>query len=233
MQVTEDRPARALTRPRARVVGGILILSLAAWVLHRWIGLDGLQAAVEAGWAWLELAPAFVFFLTMALLCILPFPIVAFYVSAGPLYGIVPALAWIVPALVVNQLLAHRLANGLLRPFIERLIESRGYTVPRVTTKGDQTLFTVVVRITPGFPYFLQNVMLGIAGIERTRYLLISLPIQMLYATAFVVLGHSAFEGRTGIAIGALALILVASAIARLAHVRLRDRVPTVEEDEP
>ncbi|HKK51505.1 MAG TPA: hypothetical protein VKA74_07950, partial [Myxococcota bacterium] len=155
-------------------VAALLALSALAFAAHRWIGSESIRAGVEGSWALLQTAPPLVFFISMALICLLPVPISLFYVSAGPLYGIVPALLWIVPAIALNQVLAHGLCNGVLRPSIERMIESRGYTVPRVTKKGDQTLFTTVVRITPGFPYFLQNLVLGIAGVERTRYLLIS-----------------------------------------------------------
>jgi uncharacterized membrane protein YdjX (TVP38/TMEM64 family) len=208
----------------SRRIGWLLGIGLAGFLALQWIGFETLVAAAQVVWARLEQAPPWLFFPTMALVCVLPVPITAFYLTAGPIYGVVPSLLWIVPTLVVNQLLGHLLATGILRPWIEGMIESHGYTVPRVTQRSDQILFTLVVRITPGFPYFFQNLILGIAGIERARYLLISLPAQMIYATGFVVLGRSAFEGNLGIAIGALSLIVVASISARLIHRHLRAR---------
>jgi len=220
-------PEAVLRRPWKRLPLLLAIL-LVGFGLYRWIGPDAVQRILATGWDWLEAAPPLVFFGSMSLLCLLPIPITLFYVSAGPIYGVVPALLWIVPAVALNQFLGHRLANGILRPSIERLIESHGYTVPTVDGKAAQSLFTTVIRITPGFPYFLQNLILGIAGVERTRHLLISLPIQMFYATGFVVLGRSAFEGRIGVAAGALALLVGASVIARLVHRRLRSRAPSL-----
>ena len=203
---------------------GLLAVAVAGFLVFHSVGAEALRATMEAAWARLEQAPPLVFFSAMVLICLFPVPITLFYVSAGPLFGVVPALLWILPTLAVNQLLGHALATGILRPPIERLIESHGYTVPNVTAKSDQALLTAVVRITPGFPYFLQNLVLGIAGVERTRYLVISIPIQMIYATGFVVLGRSAFEGDMGVAVIALALIVALSVGARLVHNRLRAR---------
>jgi uncharacterized membrane protein YdjX (TVP38/TMEM64 family) len=217
----------AIRRPWRRLPL-LLAAALVAFAAYRWIGPERVHGALATSWHWLEAAPPLVFFGSMALLCLLPVPITLFYVSAGPIYGIVPALLWILPAVALNQFLGHRLANGILRPRIERLIESHGYTVPTVHGKTSQSLFTTVIRITPGFPYFLQNLILGIAGVEWTRHLLISLPIQMFYATGFVVLGRSAFEGRIGVAAGALVLLVLVSVVARLVHARLRSQAPSV-----
>lgn len=227
-------PEPAIRRPWTRL-SLLLATLLVGFALYRWIGPDTVRESLAASWHWLEAAPPLVFFGSMSLLCLLPVPITLFYVSAGPIYGIVPALLWILPAVALNQFLGHRLANGILRPRIERLIESHGYTVPTVHGRTAQSLFTTVIRITPGFPYFLQNLILGIAGVEWTRHLLISLPIQMFYATGFVVLGRSAVEGRIGVAAGALALLVTASVVARLVHARLRSRAPSlsVEEADP
>jgi uncharacterized membrane protein YdjX (TVP38/TMEM64 family) len=190
------------------------------------VGPELLRSTATQAWSRLQEAPAPVFFTTMALVCLLPFPISLFYLAAGPLFGIVPAILWIAPTLAVNQLLGHAIANGVLRPRIEALIEGRGYTVPRVTKPADQNLFTAAVRITPGFPYFLQNLVLGVAGIERKRYILISVPVQMIYAVGFVVLGKSAMDGEFGIGIGAVGLIVVVSLGARWLRGRMRSARP-------
>ncbi|MBW2497034.1 MAG: hypothetical protein JRF61_07140 [Deltaproteobacteria bacterium] len=192
-------------------------------LMLREVAPDTLRSTATQAWSRLQEAPPLVFFTTMALVCLLPFPITLFYMAAGPLFGIVPAILWIVPALAVNQLLGHAIAGGFLRPRIEALIEGRGYTVPRVTKPADQSLFTVAVRITPGFPYFLQNLVLGVAGIERKRYILISVPVQMIYAVGFVVLGKSAMDGEFGIGIGAIGLIFVVSLGARWLRGRMRN----------
>jgi hypothetical protein len=54
----------------------------------------------------------------------------------------------------------------------------------------------------------------------------------MIYAVGFVVLGRSAFEGDYGVAVIAIALIVVVSICARIAHKRLK-QVAGPEEDSP
>ena len=91
-----------------------------------------------------------------------------------------------------------------------------------MTSSGDQTLFILLVRITPGIPYFLQNWTLGLAGVKRMPFIILTVAIQMVYAAGFVILGRSAFEGRAGLAIGAVALLVFASIFARIVHLRLK-----------
>ncbi len=188
------------------------------------LGVDDfrdLTSLVQEAWADLQTMPAPVYFTVMALACILPVPISPFYVASGPLFGFVTALLWIAPAVAVNQLLTHGLADSVLRPWLERLLARRGYSVPKPRTKREQTLITLLIRISPA-PYSIQNWILGLAGIERLRYLAISWPIQMAYAAGWVLLGQSAFEGRFGIAAGAVALILCLALLARWGRERLQ-----------
>jgi uncharacterized membrane protein YdjX (TVP38/TMEM64 family) len=177
---------------------------------------------IEQAWMILQTMPPIVFFGAMALLCIFPIPISPFYVAAGPIYGFATAIFWIMPAIAVNQLLAHQLTNGLLRPWLGRLLAKRGYRIPAPRSLREQSLLTALIRVTPGFPYALQNWFLGLAGIEPIRYLVISWPIQMLYAAAWVLLGQSAFEGSFGVATFAVGLIVALGIVARWVGGRLR-----------
>ena len=149
-----------------------------------------------------------------------PVPLSLFYIAAGPLYGIVPSLLWIIGATIVNNLIIHTISTSFLRPWLEAIVARRGQTIPRVTTKGDQTLLIALIRIAPGIPYFLQNLILGLSGVDRLRFVLVSLPVHMIWATGFVVLGRSAFEGEFGLAIGVVALIVAAMVCARFAFKR-------------
>jgi len=185
-------------------------------------GVDMLTDRFLEGWGWLEQAPPVVFFATMAIALLFPTPASVFYVTAGSLYGIVPALLWIPPTLLLNNLIVHWASTSFLRPTVERLVERRGRALPSLETKADQRLFITLIRMTPGVPYFLQNLVLALAGVDRLPFLLISVSVQMIYATGFVVLGRSAFEGELGLAVFALALIAAAAVGARLVHKRLQ-----------
>jgi len=181
--------------------------------------IDFLIDRTRATMTLLEAAPPWIFFSVMALACLLPIPISAFYMAAGPVYGVGASLAWISVALAINIWLAHLATSGLLRPFVVGVLERRGYALP--VTSNPSSLI-VMVRLTPGLPWFAQNLMLGLARVDRVPHLVISLPIQMAFATGFVLLGESAFEGRLGAAAAALGVIVVASFAARHLHRRLR-----------
>ena len=208
------------------ITGGLGLLFL------REIGVDVFLGWVTEAWGHLQSAPPIVFFGTMALLTVFPVPLSPFYIVAGPIFGILPSLLWIPPAIVLNNLLAYSLTTTFLRPWLQGVVTKRGYSIPTFETSRDQNLFIAMVRITPGFPYFLQSLVLGLAGVDRLRFLVISLSVHMIYVVGFVVLGTSAFEGDYGVAVIAIALIVVVSICARFAHKRLK-QVAGPEKDSP
>jgi uncharacterized membrane protein YdjX (TVP38/TMEM64 family) len=102
------------------------------------------------------------------------------------------------------------------------MIEHRGLAVPKLKEHSDQLLFMTLVRVTPGIPYFLQSWAIVLAGVDRLPFILISTGIQLIYATGFVVLGQSAFEGELGLAASALTFLIAAGIAAGFVHQRLQ-----------
>jgi uncharacterized membrane protein YdjX (TVP38/TMEM64 family) len=207
-------------------IAGLGIGLFAIGGLGLMFGLDGalekIISAISALWSALKAAPAPIYFGIMAIALVAPVPASVFYITAGPLYGIALSLAWIAPALALNALLVHMLAHSMLRPPLERLVARTGRALPEMGAHRDQNLFILLVRITPGIPYFLQSWVIALSGVRRTPFILLSVATQMLYAAGFVILGRSAFAGRAGLAVSAVALLVVASIIARMAHGRLK-----------
>ena len=225
-----DRESRFSSRLIFAMVGvGGLITCIIGLLLLREIGADAALEWVMEAWTRLKTAPPIVFFGAMALLTIFPVPLTPFYIVAGPLFGILPSLLWIPPAIVLNNLIAHTLTTSFLRPWLQTLVARRGQSIPTFNSKKDQSLFIAMVRITPGIPYFLQSLLLGLAGVDRLRFLVISISVHMIYVVGFVVLGRSAFDGEYGVAVIAVALLVVASLCARFVHQRL-NRIPDPEE---
>lgn len=209
---------------------GVVITGALGLLFLREIGVGVFLEWVTEAWDRLQSAPPIVFFGAMALLTVFPVPLTPFYIVAGSIFGILPSLLWIPPAIVLNNLLAYSLTTSFLRPWLQRIVTERGHSIPAFKTKKEQNLFIGMVRITPGFPYFLQSLVLGLAGVDRLRFLVISLLVHMIYAVGFVVLGRSAFDGDYGVAVIAIALIVVVSICARFAHQRLK-QVPGPEEN--
>jgi uncharacterized membrane protein YdjX (TVP38/TMEM64 family) len=222
------------SRFSSRLLLGVAVViagSLGLLVLRE-IGADTALGWLTEGWERLKSAPPIVFFGTMAILTIFPVPLTPFYIVAGPLFGILPSLLWIPPAIVLNNLIAYALTTSFLRPWLQRIVTKRGHSIPTFKSKREQNLFIAMVRITPGFPYFLQSLVLGLAGVDRLRFLVISLPVHMIFVVGFVVLGRSAFDGKYGVAVFAVALIAVASICARFARLRMK-QLPDPEDANP
>lgn len=202
------------------MIGLVGILSVGTFIVF--FDLDSAQSGLAAAWSQLKSAPAPIYFGIMAVALVAPVPASILYITAGSLYGIWPSLLWIAPALAFNALLVHWIAGSWLRPRLERLVAKRDLQIPRLVTRSDQILFITLIRITPGVPYFVQNWVLALSGVDLAPFVAISVAIQMLFAAGFVILGRSAFEGEAGLAIAAIALLVFVSIGARVVHKRFR-----------
>ncbi|HEB89356.1 MAG TPA: TVP38/TMEM64 family protein [Deltaproteobacteria bacterium] len=234
MQDASGRERRISSRALLFILGsGTLVVTVAGVLLLREIGIDRTLEWVDVAWERLQQAPPAVYFGAMVLITLFPVPASPFYVAAGPLYGIVPSLLWIVPAVMLNNTIVHVISTSFFRPWLTAVVSRRGFSVPTLASKRDQTLFIAMVRITPGVPYFFQNILLGLSGVDLPRFLIVSTPVHMIYATGFVILGRSAFEGDLGLMVGALGLIVIVSVAARFAYKRFQGAGPLAEAPGP
>jgi uncharacterized membrane protein YdjX (TVP38/TMEM64 family) len=162
-------------------------------------------------------APPPLLFLAMALLPLLGLPISPFWVAAGIRLGVFWGTVLAAAALIVNFTIGYLLARTFLSNPIRRFLARRGHTIPQFTP-GEQTQLILMVRITPGVPLFIQNYLLGTAGVSFLRYLLASIPAQLAYAAAFIWVGNSLSSNRTWrilLAISAFAAIAIAINLLR------------------
>ncbi|MFO0690930.1 MAG: hypothetical protein U0900_19695 [Myxococcota bacterium] len=176
---------------------------------------SALPAWAEAAFESLRGIPPLLFFGGFVLATFVPFPVGLFYMAAGVAYGVGPALAWIAASLAASNLILHTAARRFLRPWVEPIVVRRGYRIPRFDSGLDEIFFITLIRLTPGIPYFLQNWILAVAQLDLVRFLVLSVAIQMIYVTGFVVLGRSALDGELGWALGGLAVLVAVSALAR------------------
>lgn len=210
----------------SRWIGSTIALVLVAAGAAAGVSVDGGASTSSASdgslpaWASAALdslrgVPPLLFFSAFVVATLLPFPISLFYLAAGIVYGVAPALGWIAGSLAVSNLILHTAAKSFLRPTLESLVARRGYNIPRFESPLDEVLFITLIRLTPGIPYFLQNMILAVAHLDLIRFVVLSVSIQMIYVTGFVVLGESALDGRLTWAFGGLALIVALTAGAR------------------
>jgi len=130
-----------------------------------------------------------------------------FGVVLAPRYGMPAACALGILAQSFCTTWTYLLASGPLRDVLRRII-SRQRELPQLTETNALRL-GLILRITPGIPYALQNIVLGILGMRLKPYLLVSIPTTALWTIGFIVTGGALFEGRAGLAISGVLLLVV------------------------
>ena len=226
--MTEPAAPAGITAAQRRLrlvkVGAVaLVLLVGAGLVAR--GYD-LKGAVEQGLALVRGAGPGVFFLSMALLPAVGAPQMAFTLTAGPLFaaqlgmGVVVLFATL--AMCFNMALAYWMASLVLRPVLEALLGRLGYKIPQVQ-KGDATGLIVLLRVTPGIPFPVQNYLLGLARASFGRYLLISILLQGPLNAAFVVFGDALLHGQGKMVFygfSAIVVLLVGTHLVRKHYLR-------------
>jgi uncharacterized membrane protein YdjX (TVP38/TMEM64 family) len=196
-----------------------VLVAIAAVVLY----FVGWRTAWEEGRRWFSstmdavaAAGPVVFFSAMAILPAVGAPNLPFALVAGPAFGerlgmpLVITLGLI--ALTINLTFTYWLARTWLRPLVTRLLARFGYPLPQVEG-GDATDLIVLLRVTPGIPFSVQNYLLGLANAPFGRYLVLSCAIQWVMNGAFMLFGEALSQGRGKMVLTAV-LVLVAATVA-------------------
>lgn len=178
------------------------------WRMHPdaayWLNL------LDLGRSFLEANP-WALIATLATLPGLGFPIspviVLFGVVLAPRYGMPATLALAVGAQSLCTTWTYALAAGPLRGMLTRYA-LRHRELPEMSD-GNAIKLGLILRLTPGIPYALQNILLGILGMRFRPYLLVSIPTTSVWTIGFVITGGALFEGQWGWAIAGLAILIV------------------------
>jgi uncharacterized membrane protein YdjX (TVP38/TMEM64 family) len=203
------------------VAGGLGVVVLAGWAATQppetWVRARELAVlAME----WVRGLGAAWFFAAFAVLPAFGFPVSVFPLSAGPLFGAtlgLPAVLGLAGlSMATSMSISYGLARFILRPWVTRMLGYLGYVVPVVPVEK-RRMFVVLVRITPGPPYVLQNFLLGLAGVPFGLYLAISWVICTVSVSLLVVFGDALAQGKGRVALLALAgVVLVVLAVKAL-----------------
>lgn len=168
------------------------------------------------------------FFLAMAVLPAFGAPLSFFCLTAGsvfgPLLGMPLVLVLSLSAIAANIAFSHLLARRALRPSLAYLMGRLGYKLPQVNS-GDSTDLIVLIRVTPGLPFPVQNYLLGLAAVPFPRYFVISCLIAFPLNSAIIIFGEALLQGRGRMAL--LGLLLVLAVMVGIHLVRRRYRTRT------
>jgi len=190
--------------PAAISALAVLLLWQGRPEVEYWLGwiLDG-RAFLEAN-PWSLIA-------VLATLPGLGFPIspvlVLFGVVLAPRYGMPATLALAFAAQGLCTTWTYALAAGPLRGLLTGYV-LRHRELPELT-EGNTIRLGLFLRLTPGIPYALQNIVLGILGMRLRPYLLVSLPTTSLWTAGFVITGGAIFKGNLAWAITGSILLIV------------------------
>ena len=213
MAETAPRPNRSLLIKLGVVA---LVLVVAAVMVAR--GLD-LKSLVQQGLELIRSAGPVVFFVAMATLPAVGAPLLAFSLSAGPVFGeklgLWPVIGLSLLAILVNMALSYFLASRALRPLLEKLFTLLGYKLPRAES-GDATDLIILLRVTPGIPFPVQNYLLGLAQVPFWKYLGLSGAIIGSMTVALILFGDALLHGKGKVALIALSLFLALTAATHL-----------------
>lgn len=169
-----------------------------------WLGL------LDEGRAFLEANP-WALIAALATLPGLGFPIspvlVLFGVVLAPRYGVPSTLALAIGAQSLCTIWTYALAAGPLRGLLTDYV-LRHRELPNMS-EGNALRLGLILRLTPGIPYALQNIVLGILGMRFRPYLLVSIPTTSIWTVGFVVTGGAIFKGHIGWAITGIVILIV------------------------
>ncbi len=200
----------------------LLCVGLGFWAWHAGITGADLRMWFGETLAFLRHHPYLLFF-AIVLLPALPVPASPLLILSGIVYGsqfgMPVACAITILGLVLNMSWTYAVAAGPARALVERLMRRLEVHVPKLSTGGAFQLI-LIMRITPGFPFFLQNLVLGFLRVPFRLYLPMSAALTSIFAIGFVVSGGAIFKGNFSLAL--LGVVLVVLAITLTGWLRKR-----------
>ncbi len=222
------------SEPSKRLIRLLLLLLIpalisAAAVYYIWSAhpeLEYWKTLGSDGHAYLEAHPI----LLVLILAILPgigFPmsplLILFGIVMGPRFGLPVTCMIGIAATSFCSIWTYVLASGPLRVLLKTHLLKK-WSIPEFSNNNALRL-GIIIRITPGIPYPVQNVALGVMGMRFKTYLLASLPAQSLYTIGFIVTGGALFKGQTGIAITGVLFLVVIILVTRMLRKRSTSHV--------
>ncbi len=161
----------------------------------------------------------------------LPLPLSPFLLLAGVLftsrYGVVAALALCHSAMILNMVWTYFLSAYPMRKVFEKIVALFSNRFPEIPEEHKSKV-AIIIRLTPGIPFFLQNYFLGVSRVPFGKYIVISVGIQLMYTTAFVVGGGAIFEGKAGLGIAAIFFFIIIGIVVQW----LRKRNPETQTEQ-
>lgn len=154
---------------------------------------------INRGVTMISAAGPVAFFTAMALAPAFGVPSLTFILPVGPAFadrlGMTNVILLSTLAITVNFVFAYWLARGALRPLLEKIVVRLGYELPKVEA-GDTTDMILILRLTPGIPFCVQNYLLGLAEVPFGKFFLWSFVLCLPQNIAFILFGDALLHGK-------------------------------------
>ncbi|MCB1242309.1 MAG: TVP38/TMEM64 family protein [Verrucomicrobiales bacterium] len=199
---------------------GIIVL-VVLWKLG--IDVETLRASWKSSRAYLQ-EHEWALFLALAFLPGFAVPVSPLLLLAGAVWGAtLKACVLTVLALAVNMSWTYWVAAYPARKFIERLLLSTSVKIPDLP-KNDHVRLVLIFRLTPGIPFFIHNYVLGFVRTPFWIYLPMSVLLGGAVSIGILLTGGAILEGKAGMAITGISLIIVGVLVTRWLRGRLEKR---------
>ncbi|MGD9420072.1 MAG: TVP38/TMEM64 family protein [Verrucomicrobiota bacterium JB025] len=177
---------------------GIGVLSLAGLVLWAWrsgIDLATLKDAWRGVEAFLRVRP-WLLFAGLVLLPAFPVPVSPLFFLVGTVWSERPLVACGICLLGMglNMAWTYWLAARPGRGLVERLLARMNVRVPELP-QNNHVQMILILRLTPGMPFFIQNYVLGFLRVGFLPYVGISMACSGLVACGVVLSGAGVSDG--------------------------------------
>lgn len=177
--------------------------------------------------AWLKGTHPAIVLASIALLPLFGFPVSPLLIIAGVTYGGTGGMVVGTVGMALTNTLGYAIAARLRGP-VQIWVERKGITVPDIPPR-DYVKIVLLFRVTPGFPVTFQNYLLGLARVPFNTYFWVSLPPQLVTVAGFVLTGGALFEGKIGLVLLGVSLILVFAIVGRIVQQQLKKKQTAAE----
>ena len=210
---------KLLANRRVRIVlAGLCGLLLACGMLGWQAGVDlaGLKEAWKQLNDYLVKNPGALFW-ALVVLPGLPIPTSALLFTAGVVWRHQPVMAVFLSMLAISLNLSwtYWLAAGPARRLVERLLAATAIQIPDLP-RGDHLKLILVMKLTPGIPFFFQNYLLGFLRAPFVLFLPISILCNGIIGTGVVLSGAGLADGNLKGALWGLSLIALGAVLTHL-----------------
>lgn len=168
------------------------------------------------------------FYAVFALAISFGVPPTPFLLAAGAAFDSGTNLIGITIAYACSLTIAHAYAQRLFKRQLEQFITTKAPYLAGLLRNNPMTT-TLLVRLTPGFPYVLQNCLLVTTCRSYGGFLWPSLPPLVLLAMLYASLGRTLMAGKYGLLV--VLLIILGAVLVAFRHVA-RSRAGMVEHSQ-